>query len=325
MNLVVLFALASAALAAKDPATTVLNEWPMIMVHDAATSYLEGGALHQINDWAKTQVDGGAQGELNCGARAFDWRPSLGSDGTVKMHHGSVNIDHAMADSLDEMVRWAAANGTAAQDLVVLGITACSGTGCADAVRKLLDARNITYITDCSELKGLTVAAAHDKAALPGGGAILATFDCWVENYDSSVACSGFGGKDLGDLPPPGTQAGVSSTSATYTCYTDSDTRDFPVQRMKSYIKKVVAGGAPSDGQLYTVQALWQESAASVTVGELHGSNLLEDESRSALNSMVASMIQNATELPDVSQLNMVEVNNVCDGGAHLLSVLRAI
>ena len=62
-----------------------------------------------------------------------------------------------------------------------------------------------------------------------------------------------------------------------------------------------------------------------MTVGELHGSNLLEDESRSALNSMVASMIQDASELPDVSQLNMVEVNNVCDGGAELLSVLRAI
>ena len=94
---------------------------------------------------------------------------------------------------------------------------------------------------------------------------------------------------------------------------------------MKSYIQKVVAAGAPADGQLYTVQAIWQESAASVTVGELHGSNLLEDESRSALNSMVASMIQDASELPDVSQLNMVEVNNVCDGGAELLSVLRAI
>ena len=57
----------------------------------------------------------------------------------------------------------------------------------------LLYARNIAYVTDCTELKGLTVAAAFAKAALPGGGAVLATFDCWEENYDSSVACSGFG------------------------------------------------------------------------------------------------------------------------------------
>ena len=60
----ILLAACCAAVSAKDPATTVLNEWPMIMVHDAATTYLQGGVLHQINDWAKTQPDGGAQGEL---------------------------------------------------------------------------------------------------------------------------------------------------------------------------------------------------------------------------------------------------------------------
>ena len=96
-----------AVLAAKDPASTVLNEWPMIMVHDAATTYLEGGVLHQINDWAKTQVDGGARGELDCGARAFDWRPSLESDGTVRMHHGSLHRVARARDRQDaEHCRW---------------------------------------------------------------------------------------------------------------------------------------------------------------------------------------------------------------------------
>ena len=131
---------------AKDPNSTVLNEWPMVMVHDAATTYLKGGFLHQvrekravlccvcggargshvcgvcvvgcvyaapytasaqheltrsqpppsasppprtqINDWAKTQPDGGAGGLLKCGARSFDWRPKIKSDGSVIMHHG---------------------------------------------------------------------------------------------------------------------------------------------------------------------------------------------------------------------------------------------
>jgi hypothetical protein len=40
----------------KDPKTTLLAEWPMIMVHDAATTYLEGGVVHPVNNWAKTQV-----------------------------------------------------------------------------------------------------------------------------------------------------------------------------------------------------------------------------------------------------------------------------
>ena len=71
------------AVGAKDPSTTPINEWPMIMAHDAATTYLKGGLLHQIYDWTKTQPDGGATGLLNCGARSFDWcvppvhRPSV--------------------------------------------------------------------------------------------------------------------------------------------------------------------------------------------------------------------------------------------------------
>jgi len=328
---------------AKSPDSTVLNEWPMIMVHDAATTYLEGGLLHQVNNWAKTQPDGGAQGELNCGARAFDWRPAM-SDGTVKAHHGDVTIDHPMAGSLDEMVAWCAANGTDPSELVVLGITDCNGDGCAAAVKTLLSARNITYITDCSELSSLTVGEAFKKAKLPNGGAILAIFDCWEENYDPSVACSGFGDKS----PVPSDRTGqqmdtaqirqavseahiaeqrnlseVTNEALTYTCYKDSSTKDFPVDRMKSYINKTTSAGPPSDGRLYTVQCLWQESASSVTVGELHGSTLLDDETRSGLNDMVNDMV--LKKEIEVNKLNMVEVNNICDGGTQLLATLRAI
>lgn len=190
---------------AKSPDSTVLNEWPMIMVHDAATTYLEGGLLHQVNNWcapqrscgrdgccrAKTQPDGGAQGELNCGARAFDWRPAM-SDGTVKAHHGDVTIDHPMAGSLDEMVAWCAANGTDPSELVVLGITDCNGDGCAAAVKTLLSARNITYITDCSELSSLTVGEAFKKAKLPNGGASTAStpkfsHSAWQVQYSLSL------------------------------------------------------------------------------------------------------------------------------------------
>jgi len=318
---------------AKSPATTVLNQWPMVMVHDAATSYLEGGLVHQINDWAKTQPDGGAQGELNCGARAFDWRPSVQSDGTVKMHHGGVTIDHPMADSLDEMVNWCAANGTDPSDLVVLGITDCEGSECVDAVKQLLTARSITYISDCSQLSGVTVSDIYNRTTLPGGGAILAIFDCWQENYDPSVACSGFGDKESTQkLDSAGVAQAVSAahqmnqTAAagfTYSCYRDSSSKAFPLNRMVKYINNTVTAGPPENGQLYTVQCLWQETASSVTVGELHGSTLLDDESRSGLNSLVTGMItQNQI---DTSRLNMMEVNNICDGGLELLAALRSI
>eukprot|EP00658_Telonema_sp_P-2_P072759 TRINITY_DN6184_c0_g1_i1.p2 TRINITY_DN6184_c0_g1~~TRINITY_DN6184_c0_g1_i1.p2 ORF type:complete len:256 (-),score=65.46 TRINITY_DN6184_c0_g1_i1:357-1124(-) len=255
------------------------------------------------------------------------------------MHHGSIEVDHLMADSLDEMVQWCASNPSPI-DLVVLGITSCEGTNCDQAVQELLTARNISFITDCSQLSGLTAQAAFEKGKLPGGGAIFATFDCWEANYDPAVACSGFGSTDvameprahggslgraeISDAMAKADDLSLNSSEAlSYTCYKDSDTRDFPVQRMVDYINKTVLAGPPSDGQLYTVQCLWQESASSVTVGELHGSTLLDDESRSELNNMVNDMITKR-EI-DPTRLNMVEVNNICDGGADLLATLRKL
>ena len=42
---------------------------------------------------------------------------------------------------------------------------------------------------------------------------------------------------------------------------------------------KVLAAGPPPDGQLYTVQALWEETAASVEIGTLHGSRFVRAHS----------------------------------------------
>jgi len=113
------------------------------------------------------------------------------------------------------------------------------------------------------------------------------------------------------------------SEALAYTCYSDSSTRGLPVNRMNGYINKTVMAGPPADGRLYTIQALWQETVASVTVGELHGSTLLDDESRSALNQMVTNFVSN--QVIETKRLNMVEINNVCDGGADLLAALRQI
>eukprot|EP01050_Picozoa_sp_SAG11_P002426 SAG11_NODE_123_length_15805_cov_15.133261_7_plen_137_part_00 len=79
--------------AAKDPETTPLNEWPMVMCHDAATTYLKTGP---VNKWYKTQMDGGVRQELVCGARSFDWRPAVVGD-TVYMHHAGNVITVPMA------------------------------------------------------------------------------------------------------------------------------------------------------------------------------------------------------------------------------------
>ena len=47
-------------LAAAKPDSTVLNEFPMIMVHDAATTYLLAGGIisQKVYDFTKTQPTG---------------------------------------------------------------------------------------------------------------------------------------------------------------------------------------------------------------------------------------------------------------------------
>ena len=181
---------------ARNPNTTVLNEWPMIMVHDAATTYLREGRLlnKTLLDWTITQPPVGTAGELNCGARGFDWRPTLQAGGKLVMHHGSVTVDYPMESAVDEIVGWCAKN-TQPEDLVVLGVTDCGGSGCVAAVQKLLASRAIKWVTNCPDLKGLTVAAARAKFELPGGGFMVAIFDCWNENYVPANACSGYGDK----------------------------------------------------------------------------------------------------------------------------------
>ena len=72
---------------------------------------------------------------------------------------------------------------------------------------------------------------------------------------------------------------------------------------------------------LFTVQALWQETVDSVIVSGLHDSSLLLDESKSQINHILTEKIINKEF--DVTNVNAVEINNVCDGGIELLNALR--
>jgi hypothetical protein len=79
----------------------------------------------------------------------------------------------------------------------------------------------------------------------------------------------------------------------------------------------------PKNGKMYTTQCIWQETPASVEVGELYASSLLKDEARSTLNALITQRIKsNGT---DTSKIGMIEVNNVCDGGPALRAALLGI
>jgi len=242
----------------------------------------------------------------------FDWRPKLLGNGTLVMHHGNVQVTYPMEAAIKELVAWLGANGTGVEDLAVLGVTDCEGgegDACTQAVAKLLSSLNVTFIQDCAKMKGLTASDAFKLAALPSGGSLLAMNSCWEENYDPSVVCSGFDKNQ--------------THHHVYTCYNNSLTKAFPLERMWTYLDKVSAAGPPVDGKMYTHQAIWQESTDSVIIGELHNSSLLLDETWSRLNYLVADRIQSGAL--DSKHINMVEVNNICDGGLNLLSVLRGL
>eukprot|EP00933_Yihiella_yeosuensis_P032489 TRINITY_DN26088_c0_g1_i2.p1 TRINITY_DN26088_c0_g1~~TRINITY_DN26088_c0_g1_i2.p1 ORF type:complete len:223 (+),score=27.16 TRINITY_DN26088_c0_g1_i2:139-807(+) len=208
----------------------------------------------------------------------------------------------------------------------------------------------------------MTMGKALNISKLAKGGHVLAFFDCVDGNYVPENTCSGWleplsvtssedeglshlnlsaqsflvwnstsnrtlnatfdpvsGAWDIVD-PGQGYERKKIFPGKTYTCYADSPTKALPVNRLFSYLDKVSKAGAPSSGRFWSMQALWQEDAESILIGTLHGSSLLADETRSQLNHQLISAVS-AGHFPSI---NLLEVNNVCDGGLDLLKALRA-
>ncbi len=76
------------------------------------------------------------------------------------------------------------------------------------------------------------------------------------------------------------------------------------------YIKSVIA-----------LQAHWQSTSVSVPLGDMHLSSVLKDESAAGVNKWIANDFLQSNRF---SHLNIIEVDNVCDGGQRLLAALRA-
>ena len=308
----------------KNPSTTLLNQWPMVAAHDAATSYLSSNV---INKWAKTQPEGGIRKMLECGARFFDWRPKLLKNGELVMHHSAIVVNYPMSKVLDELILWLSDNKAAPleNNLVVLGITDCDGGDkCIDAVENELKLHNITFIKNCTLVHNMTVAAATKLSPLP----VISVNSCWDENYDPTIACSGFHYSKSSNIT---NEKSLSKSSLLhlqspdhieYTCYNNSATKLFPLNRIYNYINKTLSQMAyRTNKTLFTVQAIWQETVGSVIVSGQHDSSLLLDESKSQINHILAEKIMNKEF--DVTNVNAVEINNVCDGGIELLNALR--
>jgi hypothetical protein len=238
---------------------------------------------------------------LDCGARAFDYRPFLRSDGQVIAHHGSKLIKKSLTESLNELQEYLSSKS----ELVLLYLSHFDGEtetcksgqkeNCQEsreATLQVLKNFGIPFIQDCNELSGLTVQGAYAK------GKLLAVFDCVEEQYDPKITCY----------------------SLEYTCY--GRNKEDAWNKFENYLKNATQPHTTST-KLRMQQAHWQSSTESVPLGLAHGSSVLKDEQSSGVNKWLAEKI-NAGEFARGS-LNLVELDNVCDYGLDVFAALNKL
>ncbi|CAE7836318.1 unnamed protein product [Symbiodinium microadriaticum] len=203
-----------------------------------------------------------------------------------------------MKDAVEEVITWCNSNP---EELVVFYLTSCDGEdGCKEAALALMAEMGVYTITDCASLDSLSIEAAKAAATLPGGGLLLGLYDCIVEQYDPTVNCYGKG----------------------FACYEawSTESTEFPWEKFTFYMDEATEIVPTTDGRLWMAQAHWQSTAGSITIGTLHNSSLLLDEERSGVNKWTAQSIREGR----FKHLNIIEVDNVCDGGLDILGAIKS-
>lgn len=281
----------------------LLTQYPMILSHDSASGEISEERDFIVAKWSKTQSVGLVE-QLNCGARAFDYRPSMKKDGKIFAHHGGVTIHVPMEESLRQVISWANIHS---EDLVIFYLSHFDGDGCETAVEDLLKKNAVYYVKDCSLLQSLTYASAKKEASRVGSklgrkGAVMALFDCTEENYDSKINCYG---KD-------------------FVCYDSwpKNSSSIPFSHLSSHLQAVTSVSDPGQSyghQMWMAQAHWQSTAESVSLGTLHESSLVLDVQRSQINQWLTNQVSGKA----FKHLNFLEVDEVCDNGTNLYQALH--
>lgn len=348
---------ASPLLRRADLADLPLSHWPMLGAHDAGTGYLNastGSALPDlISKFAKTQA-GGITSQLDCGARSFDWRPSL-LGGALVFSHGAVYVNHSMEAAAAEVVAWADAHADEREDaLVVLIVADCGGgAACVVAAADAFAAVGLPVVqgAGCAAASDWTLAAAMEAAQLPGGGSAVALINCPLgptNTYDDRWSCTGFFNLSTGlafeaavsecltSPSLPELEAcvealwGIVDARDHFSCYTvGGSNASVPFAQLLAWNQNVTAVPLPSApgsrGLLTSIMGCWAQSTQSTIFSALAGSSILLDEANSSFNANLVRWLEpgNATHPSLFPNINIVGSNNVCDHGLELVSVLR--
>jgi len=113
----------------------------------------------------------------------------------------------------------------------------------------------------------------------------------------------------------------ILDAKAHYACYDGSSSQDIPFGILSSWNKNMTAIQPPHDPNLlYWLQGAWAEHTASVILGFLHGSSLLDDETRSQLNARVIDWTNSQTQSKFYP--GGWGINAVCDHGNALAAAM---
>ena len=345
------FSLDDCYLPSMNPALP-LAQASFVLAHDAATGYILKNHLTPDGvTWSYTKTqNGNLYSQLQDGARALDLRPKLLYNGTLVFHHGVITVPINFETALSDVVRWCQENP---EEIVLLltshykfGKAHSSSTSNDDnvynddddddevkddddnindqsdqnsvmvnALQKIYDKYGVTYLS-CADVYEWTIETVQEQATLPNGGILLA-----------------LDGKDV----YPGRFCGKDNyiESHLVTCWTNGTsckTSNLPWEALQEYILESANNpqtdnsnqlGPPSNLYRYPlneIQALWQVTTASATIGLAHFSNILADDQASQLHEKLVHLIYQEN-MP--GSISLLAVDNVALHGNALTSVLR--
>jgi hypothetical protein len=288
--------------------------------------------------------------QLDCGARGLDLRPYVDGD-TLKIHHGTVVIDHAYGDALGDVVSWARRNPG---ELVIIYASHCSGSNddaaamCEDKLVAAFGAAGIPLYSNrlssvelvCDDIYSKSVGDALNI------NSVHAIYGCVDVNYNRSLSCYSSGVREdsisdeleargINNINTSFADLGLQSSSKNMEAHFDTYVRNVSsvdlvnalgacynsfteeaFDRLWTYMTRTTT----TPRNIFSMaQAHWQYSLEAIASGVTHGSCILHDEQWSGLNRKLAIKIRAG----DFHHVNMLEVDNVCDHGYDVFNALR--
>jgi len=278
--------------------STPLLETSFVFAHNAATGYMTTPPISDIGQYltkafAKNQ-EGSFYDQLNDGAKALDLRVQYSEEKGLQFKHGKVVVEEIeWSDGINDIIRFHEENE---DEPVILVYSHLRGEGALEAIQESFTSFNISMV-ECADLVGVTIGEALELA----GSSLFALNDCAKSNWFE------------GEL--------VYCYSPDYEPCTDADWTVAPFTDLQDYVRMNMENSGEDNFSMNIVQGSWQGELSSYQESIFAGSNLLQDNSMSAINGFLLKLVEDDSfsSLP----INLLSIDNVLEGGKELERALR--